>query len=93
MSSFSDGILYLFPHTPCSSLAYIYRYPSLLGNDYLATVPVLLYPYYNATIRGLSIIDSFGIVTIQRGFGSVLEDAKGDCVALDSRGPNEVEGR
>ena len=39
MSSFSDAILYFFCQTPCSSLAYIYRYPRFLGNDHLATVP------------------------------------------------------
>lgn len=32
-----------------------------------------------------------GVVIIQRRFGSGLEEAKGDYVALDSRGPNEVE--
>lgn len=32
-----------------------------------------------------------GVVIIQRRFGSALEDAKGDYVALDSRGPKEVE--
>jgi hypothetical protein len=35
-----------------------------------------------------------GVVMIQRRFGSVLEDAKGDYVVLDTRGPNdEVEAR
>jgi len=34
-----------------------------------------------------------GVVIIQRRFGSALEVAKADYVALDSRGPNEVEGR
>jgi hypothetical protein len=34
-----------------------------------------------------------GVVFIQRRFGSALEDAKGDYVVLDSRGPNEVDGR
>jgi hypothetical protein len=33
-----------------------------------------------------------GVVAIQRRFGSVPENAKGEYVALDSRGPNdEVE--
>lgn len=33
-----------------------------------------------------------GVVMIQRRFGSVLEDAKGDYVVLDTRGPtDEVE--
>jgi len=32
-----------------------------------------------------------GVVIIQRRFGSAPEEAKGDYVALDSRGPSEVE--
>ena len=34
-----------------------------------------------------------GVVIIRRRFGSVLEEAKGPYVVLDSRGPNEVVGR
>ena len=89
MSSFSDGILYSFSHTLGSSLAYIYRYPRFLGNDHLATVPTVSLLLCNHP----RVIDGFGVVTIQRRFRSVLEDAKGDCVALDSHDPNEVEGQ
>jgi len=47
-------------------------------------------------MAGFQVIPSLylvGVVIIQLRFGSALEDAKGDYVALDSRGPNEVEGR
>ena len=47
-------------------------------------------------MTGFQVIPSLylvGVVIIQRRFGSALEDVKGDYVALDSRAPNEVEGR
>lgn len=45
-------------------------------------------------MAGFQVIPSLylvGVVIIQRRFGSAVEDVKGDYVALDSRGPNEVE--
>ena len=47
----------------------------------------------NGRFQVVPLLYLVGIVIIQRRFGSVLEDSKGDYVALDSHCANEVVGQ